>query len=52
MFVFAENIEGRALPRLLPLCGGGALDASTNAVEQCPLSRRFVAVSGDGDVYF
>jgi hypothetical protein len=56
MFVFAENVPtggGQAAAFVARFAANGALQGIYELpLANVPLSRRFVAVSGDGDVYF
>ena len=56
MFVFAENVPagaGNAAAFVARFAASGALEGIYELpLANVPLSRRFVAVSGDGDVYF
>jgi hypothetical protein len=56
MYVFAENLptsSGRAGAFVVRYASGGALEGVYELpLSDVPLSRRFVTVSSDGDVYF
>src|SRR5206468_2172408 len=56
MFVFAENVPtrgGNAAAFVARFAASGVLEGIYELpLVNVPLSRRFVAVSGDGDVYF